>query len=1571
MTEFGEETQSWRIAPPKGAIDSMKPYLVPPGYLREARNVVLDRRTMRRRPHLRKLNHTAAGASGIRLRREAVIPWSRHVSFQDADFTPAAQDLSLEFWFRTPTDAGFPDTGDHRVPVAYQGSRASLAAGYAGGPAYTKVRTIDGPFTLNLARLSGEWLWELYTHPGFNRISVKASPYIRQHVSVTIDATSGDIILRNSDDGEGNEVTATMAAGLATGRQHWRFSGPAEKADTPENPPYFELECIRIWHAVRTPAEIQDNRDHALPGDTPGLIGQWTGDKGTRDHLLNEAGVDLPMFFTADYPSHYAGAYGSGLEIAAADVNIPARYAMQYNVEDLLDGMTESLATTYLSLGIFPTAIAGTAFDQNELQYAVGMKVKMLETNLNDFSAVEVRGICTGQFDIFVNSVTGVVSVEDASNIGKIVTSGLVTIGPGESHVIAAERDKGSLMLYIDGVQVGIDGTLVIADASFTTNKYGIAAVANSVPGSILVEKLYQWYGKPTNAAGQNLLTKYPTLDFPDNIDARVTGDLIENIGGYSLTNGSVSGNATGAGAVPRIGDFLIDLTASDRRVAYRVDSVAANTFTLATAYTGATGSVAMAMTRCLFKSEFDVPWSTESNRTETKFIGGRTGNQNFLPNVIDDEIAVLRPLWLSNGVTGALNLDESSHLERTTKFAGLVKRDIMPSGGAKDYRKSGEIDARVAVWGTTLYWQSNGWFVRNNEHYGSGKYAILNLDRGYMYAASGSMFRVFDAGVASTFSFTADIEPGRIDGKRVLLIKGRKVDSRQLWLYLDDGKITAKIFYDNGAEANVVMQTDHAVVQPNEKYRIDVYINLASSAVSYIAVDREKVSISLTGFWVGGGDTINAVPTAAQSLFGINLKESDVGAFDDGMQSFVGYVYQVRVSGSDDSVLNMGMDDAGALESTADADLLMYLEEGEGWTLANDGQSSATGSIVNAATGLVPILEDIPHGDGENPYSLDLFRSTLYGTNGQGRQIYARWNGDFTRYPTGWETGFSGILPPKHFPRVTATKATLASGNTAGTYLVAYSYIDTSTGMRSNPSPIVKITLPTADVILFEDLQASADPRVDGIEFWMTQAGGDYMGKVALTGNEVNSAELDYTPASIRSSDPLVLTNDIPPVAKLIKFINGRAFWAGVEGSDGVLTFAQADYEESWDPLNQKQVDSSRWSPIVGIGGQRGAVHVYTRDSIFRAIDGGGDILTFQFGLVVSGVGAVDQHTLLEIDGNELFMSRDGLFAFNGAATQMIGAASEGAAIGIPGINRGADPRSVPMWAVWDPRRHVAMWFYRDLDDPHPTGTAICMSRRINDNAAWSTLDFYDVSAATEFESIDGIPGIMLLDSMGYAWELVDPLTDDQLCLDLDGLGATIEDGTARTLVGSWGTDSMLGHVAGDGGRGFVFMTYTVDAAGVVTGYGMNRLLRTPAAAILVADDAEQALGAWDKWVLGGFVQNMESSWGPYPAIEMAKEATLFDMGYSPLAGEEATIVFEGVSSVAGRSMDHAMSASASRVSVSLDKGYLEGIPLRLESRFRTFRYAVQYFGTQNFDVAEVVLRWNPEGGARGPGGA
>jgi hypothetical protein len=281
-----------------------------------------------------------------------------------------------------------------------------------------------------------------------------------------------------------------------------------------------------------------------------------------------------------------------------------------------------------------------------------------------------------------------------------------------------------------------------------------------------------------------------------------------------------------------------------------------------------------------------------------------------------------------------------------------------------------------------------------------------------------------------------------------------------------------------------------------------------------------------------------------------------------------------------------------------------------------------------------------------------------------------------------------------------------------------------------------------------------------------------------------------------------------------------------------------------------------------------------------------------------------------------------------------------------------------------------MALWFFRDMDGSAPSGTALCMSRRVNDAAAWSSLDFYDVSAATEFEDIHGIPGVMLLDSMGYAWELVDPSSDTQVCLDIDGLGTTLEDGTARTLVGSWGTDSMLGHVAGDGARGFVFLAYEIGANSEVTGYSMSRLLRTPVAATPAAGEVERAIVAADKWVLGGFVQKYESAWGPYPSIEMPKEVTYFDMGHSPLAGEDATIVFEGVHGVGGRAMNSEMSANASRVKVDLDKGYLEGVPLRTESRNRAFRYSVEYFGIHNLDVAEIVVRWNPEGGARGPGG-
>lgn len=1520
---------------------------------------------MRRRPFRRKLNHTAAGVSGIRLRREAMIPWSLQSAFTDADFSATERDQTLEFTFRAPSTAGFPSTGDHRVPVAFLGSRVAEGLGYAGGPGYARLRTVDAPITLNLARLNGDWFWELYGHPGTFRVAVTAAPFIRQHVAIVLDKTANTMSIRNSNDGEGNEVTASMGYSVNATRQCWRFRGPAEKANTPLDPPYFELECIRLWHTARTASEIQDNRDHALPGDTEGLTGQWTGDSATRDYLVNEAGPEMPMFFTADYPSYYDGSFAPGVEIANPDLSIPSRYVLQFNDASLNDAMKSALDTTYDSL----KSTSGGAFFQNALEYGMSIKVRMLETNLTTTTA-EYRGIHTGQFEIAVEPTTGKVFAFDPHQPASIANSGATRIGPDASHVISVVRDKSSLALYIDGVLVNtVAGLSITSNSAFQNNKYGTAVSWSAIPGSIIVEELVHWYGKPDTGLGVNLVTAFPDMNYPDDIDRRISGGLIEFFGSYTFTNGSVTASANGAGFTPRVGDFLIDLSGGDRRVAYRVSGVAGTTITLATAFTGPTGTVAAAVTRCLFASKFDRSWSTESNKTPTKTITGRTGNQNFLPNVIDDDMGVMRPLWLANGVTGVTSLTASSHLERTTKFAGLVKRDVMPAAGASRYQKEGDLDAKMVVWGTTLYWVTNGWTIRNNGRAGAGKYGLLNLDDGYLYPSNGSMFRVFDSGASSVFAFTIDLEPGTIEGKRALLIKGATANNRQLWLYIEDGKLTAKVFYDNGTEQSAVLQTERPLVSANEKYRVDFYIDFDSAGNSYMAVDQVKHDTIRTGTWPTGGDTVNAVPDTDEAILGVNGSYPDLEAMGEGMKSFVGYVYQVRASTAEEITLNEGLDGGGVLQDSANTDLLLLMEEGEGWSMDNSATAAIAKAAINGGTGMVPVMEDLAHGDDEAPYSLDQFRATLYGTNGKGRQFYAKWTGDFVHNPNGWESGFSGILPPVHFPRVRET-AVASSEVSAGDFLVAYSYIDSTTGMRSNPSPIIPLTLSGSFKIEIEDLQASEDPRVDGIEVWMTQANGTYIGRVAVVGNEAQAVILDYAADFIRSGDELTFRNGIPPLANKIKFINGRAHWAGIEGAEGVHTFSEFDFEESWDALNQKQVDSSRWSPIVGFGGQRNAIHIYTRDTIFRVLDGGGDITTFQYGVVVSGVGAIDQFTILSVDGMEMFMSRDGLFAFNGAGTQFIGEPSSRDLIGVPGIDRGADPRSAPMWAVWDSRRHLGLWFHRGLEDSFPSGTAVCMSRRVNDSPGWSDLDFYDVSAAAAIEGIDGIPGIILADSMGYVWLLEDPVADTDNCLDLDGLGASLEDESVRSLVGEWGVTAIAGHLAGDGARGFVYMGYSEDADGVITGYGLNRLLRTPPSAVLVQADVEQTLQSWSKWVLGGFPQILESGWGPYPSIEMNKQVEYLDAAFAPLPDEKALIVYEGVQGNGLRGMQNEVTSDAARKTLDLDYGFLEGIPLREESMFRVMRYSFQYFGTQNFDVQEIVVRWRPEGGSRGPGG-
>lgn len=1589
MGQYDQVEQTTRWTPLRGLAKVGKSHVTPPGYLDEAENVVFTRGSGRRRPHRRKLNHTAVGCSGFKLFRDAVIPYA---PANRIDSSAPNSGFTWEFWHQS--DYELPATGDVRVPHLFLSPESAFTAGYGAGPGYAKVSNADSPFVLNVARLGGTYVWELYAYSWTGvayRLTVPYKARARQHVAVVWTGATG-VVLRVKYDGVTTEQTATAAFGvterLNLTKQPWCMRGPADLAATPETPPHFKVECLRLWAGARSLSEIQANRDKALTSYTSGLIGQWTGDNGSYDHLVNEIGQPMPILFTASFPSKNLG----GIEIANRDRLVPARYAFHYNrrsaaaADYVQDVYTDALAHNYVTLGngagnVFDTAAAGGN------NYAVQIAFRFLG-NDEHVGAAGLRahhGIMTGQFGIMYDPVNAILKCYDADSPALIAASApATTLWPGERYVVTVKRLGVNLYLFLNGVQVGTVAGLSALAGSLKFNYYGyddLAATLSSV-GNIVIEEIAWFYGQPNDKTGTfDIPVLYPHMHYTDDVGKGKFGQYITDIGVMSAALGSPTVNNTlQPGLTVRIGDFLVDLSLrGSRRRIYRVTNVVGTTITLDQNYSYESGSVRFAVTRCLYHCNFaEQTWDTESNNTsnETNPVGPRYGRMAYLPNVIDDRMKVLRPLWLANGVNAdgavANNLRSSSHLERLQRFAGKVRRDFYPCSGLARYTKEDDVEAAVGVWGTSLYWLCDRWGRKIHEGRNPGTTALIGLEGDFLYPASGNLFTAFATGTGSNFFACFDIEPWTIQGKRILLNWGDTDATSRIRLSIEDGFPTMKVYYNAGTVATMTSAT--RLVRKNELIRLSFYCDFDSAANSYIAIDGDQINNPAPGAWPGGGSAINTPAAGSQSLLGLSQTVRNPDAEAAGYKSFIGRCYQILLSPQEEFTTDNGMESPGAFSGySANAECVLLLDEGSGWKLTNAQPAGATsGFAINGARHAVPILEDLPYADENHPYCLDLFRATIYGTNGNGRQFYARWTGDFDNGGNGWDGGLSGIKAPRALPRVVESGTASTEGLTAGVYQVAYCYLQSSTGLRSNPSKIITLTMGGANKIRIQDIAASEDPRVDQVEIYITPPDQSFTGLATTIPNGTHAIDLDVDPVDVRIARELSLHYGVPPKARLIKHVLGRAYWGGIGENAGALAFSEFAQQEAWYAPNIMQVDSGNWSPITGISGQRGAVHAYTRDSIYRVIPGGGDVSTFGKALAVNGTGCVSHFSIVEVGGVEVFESRDGIMAFDGNQVVPFGARVMAESIGLPTQMRGLDPYFRRAYGVWDQREQMGLWFYRRIEDGSGiTGRAFCMSRAPQMDPSWSTMNFYDVSsAAMVVNAVSGLPQTILADSMGYAWFLESPTSESGPALDLDGMGATKEDGSARTLVGTWGVTQLAAHLAGDGARGFVILTYSMDAGGNISSYGLNRLLQTPAAAAFAAGDLELTAGAWGFWVLGGYRMALRSGWAPTFGYEMPKQALWLDVANTPQAAESLDLAYYGTDQKRNvmPSEFSGGSVQTKRQRMALDAGTVENA-MPEDKTWRAMRWELAHFGTKPVELHEVVLRWQPEGGAHGPG--
>jgi hypothetical protein len=135
---------------------------------------------------------------------------------------------------------------------------------------------------------------------------------------------------------------------------------------------------------------------------------------------------------------------------------------------------------------------------------------------------------------------------------------------------------------------------------------------------------------------------------------------------------------------------------------------------------------------------------------------------------------------------------------------------------------------------------------------------------------------------------------------------------------------------------------------------------------------------------------------------------------------------------------------------------------------------------------------------------------------------------------------------------------------------------------------------------------------------------------------------------------DPTLIAQDQQwPHAKYISFFRGRLWVAGLPGLPFQVKWSAASpAHKVWPSLNFENLMENDNSPITGLHPLGEHMCVFKQDSIWMMVYNGLNAFgqpTFLPRQVVAGVGCVANSSIQEIRGNLIFLSEDGIYAFDG----------------------------------------------------------------------------------------------------------------------------------------------------------------------------------------------------------------------------------------------------------------------------------------------------------------------------------
>jgi len=267
--------------------------------------------------------------------------------------------------------------------------------------------------------------------------------------------------------------------------------------------------------------------------------------------------------------------------------------------------------------------------------------------------------------------------------------------------------------------------------------------------------------------------------------------------------------------------------------------------------------------------------------------------------------------------------------------------------------------------------------------------------------------------------------------------------------------------------------------------------------------------------------------------------------------------------------------------------------------------------------------------------YSFAVLRDILYMFNGVDSNL--KYDGTNIRN--------MGIAQPATAP----TAASGGAGVLTGGYSYKVTFYNSAKGHESNPSAASNTFTASSNSIDLTGIPVSTDLQVDKRRLYRTTTGGGVWLFLADINDNTTTIYADNASDATLGIKVELLANGEPPVAKIAEVYKGRVFM--VPANSSRIHFSDQEKPNAVHPNDFRDLDPDDGDNIRGLKRLFGQLVAFKDDSIWNG--SGTDRFNFSFNRQVTGVGAVNNDSILTVPGRNvfMFMSEDGFYSYDGVS--------------------------------------------------------------------------------------------------------------------------------------------------------------------------------------------------------------------------------------------------------------------------------------------------------------------------------